>query len=113
VLLALELCSSLEQLLGQDQKPGWLSNTLGKALLYSSATDCFQNRGTILHSFATLYQLASIDGSTLRAPVGQADDRADAYALACVAMLQLKRLRQMEAGDVFAVGRKPCRYGWF
>jgi len=28
-------------------------------------------------------QLASIDGSTLRAPKGEQDDRADAFALAC------------------------------
>jgi hypothetical protein len=39
----------------------------------------------VLHSFDTFSQLASIEGSTLRAPEGEADDRADAYALACQA----------------------------
>jgi len=113
VLIALDHCSPLQQLPGRDQHPGWLSNSVGKALLYDSATECFRSQETILHSFATMCQLASIDGSSLRAPEGQADDRADAYALACVAMQELKRLREMEAGDVFAIGRMPCRYGWY
>jgi hypothetical protein len=35
--------------------------------------------------------LASIDGSTLRAPAGEHDDRADAFALACTARTLRKR----------------------
>lgn len=35
----------------------------------------------MLHSFMTFTQLASIEGSTLRAPEGERDDRADSYAL--------------------------------
>lgn len=44
-----------------------------------------------LHSFATYTQLASVDGSTLRAPAGQHDDRADAFALACTARMTRKQ----------------------
>ena len=36
----------------------------------------------MLHSFGTLAQLAALEGATLRAPAGEADDRADSYALA-------------------------------
>ena len=36
-------------------------------------------------------QLATIDGSTLKAPEGENDDRADAYALACVAMHRVQK----------------------
>jgi hypothetical protein len=79
--------SRLYRLAGHDGKPGWLSNSKGKALLYDAAADVFRDGQTILHSFVTFTQLAAIEGSTLRAPPGEADDRADAYALACVAMI--------------------------
>ncbi len=39
----------------------------------------------LLHSEATFFQLASIEGATLLAPKGQHDDRADAFALAQLA----------------------------
>jgi hypothetical protein len=71
--------------LGHDSRPGWLSNSKGKSLLYDNCGDVFRTRGTVLHSFATFTQLASIEGSTLRAPEGEPDDRADSYALACQA----------------------------
>ncbi len=48
--------------------------------------DVFRAGRTILHSFETFAQLAGIEGSTLRAPEGENDDRAVAYALACMAM---------------------------
>ena len=49
------------------------------------------NRETVLHSFATFTQLASIEGSTLEAPEGEHDDRADSYALACAARALVPR----------------------
>jgi hypothetical protein len=74
---------------GHDDKPGWMSSKLGKALLYTECADHFRANaldGTkILHSFGGYQQLASIEGSSLRAPDGQHDDRADSYALAQVA----------------------------
>jgi hypothetical protein len=89
VLLWLRDNSRLWRVPGHDAGVGWLSNSKGKALLYDAATDAFREKETILHSFATFTQLASIDGSTLRAPEGEPDDRADAYALAC----QARRVR--------------------
>ena len=85
VLLWLRDHSRLPRLWGHDRSEGWLSNSKGKALLYDGTADAFRNRETVLHSFATFNQLASIEGSSLRAPEGEPDDRAVAYALACVA----------------------------
>lgn len=79
--------SRMRILNGHDGRPGWLSSSKGKALLYSETADAFRIGDTELHSFATFTQLASIEGSTLRAPDGQHDDRADSYALAIVGML--------------------------
>jgi len=84
VLLWLEEHSTLRRLPGEDEKVGWLSNKLGKTLLYNEMADCFRDKDTTLHSFDTYTQLASIEGATLRAPAGEHDDRADSYALAHV-----------------------------
>ena len=70
---------------GSDGKPGWLSNSRGKTLLYDSAADVLRDGDAVIHSFETYLQLASIEGSTLRAPDGEHDDRADSYALAQLA----------------------------
>lgn len=78
---------------GHDQKTGWMSSKLGKALLWTEAADHFlsssQAETKILHSFASYSQIASIDGSTLRAPEGQHDDRAVSFALAQCGRLSL------------------------
>jgi hypothetical protein len=79
--------SKLRLLPGHDDKPGWLSSSLGKTRLYDAAADAFREGDTTLHSFVTYEQLASIEGSTLLAPEGMNDDRADAYALAIVGRL--------------------------
>ena len=42
--------------------------------------------GLILHDEKTFYQMASIDGNTLKAPPGQHDDCAVAMVLALAAM---------------------------
>lgn len=71
---------------GHDEKPGWMSSKLGKALLYTEVANHFRLNATegtkILHSFGSWRQLSSIEGATLRAPEGEHDDRADSYALA-------------------------------
>ena len=85
VLLWLRDNSKLDRLLGLDQKPGWLTTTLGNTLLYDRAAEAFHNGETVLHSFASYQQLASIGGSSLEAPDGAHDDRADSYALALLA----------------------------
>jgi hypothetical protein len=69
-------------LYGRDGKLGWLSNSVGKTLLYDDLTDCFRTQDTVIHSLETVRQIQSIEGATLLAPEGEADDRADAYALA-------------------------------
>ena len=73
---------------GHDGKTGWMSSTLGKALLYTECADHFRQSAKdgvkILHNFATYTQLASIEGATFRAPKEQHDDRADSFAFAQV-----------------------------
>src|SRR5262249_31481260 len=92
----------VQPLPGHDDKAGWLSSTLGKTQLYDKCADAFKNAEVTLHSFATYTQLASIDGSTLRAPAGENDDRADAFALACAARTTRKRQFWMRIdGEVF------------
>jgi hypothetical protein len=59
-----------------------MSSSRGKTMMYNDAADAFRNGDTVIHSFETYTQLASVEGSTLRAPTGQHDDRADSYALA-------------------------------
>lgn len=67
---------------GHDDRPGWLSSPLGKKLLYTAMSDCARDGQMSLHSFETYVQLASVEASTLRAPEGMHDDRADSCALA-------------------------------
>jgi len=85
VILWLQDNSRLAILAGHDGNPGWMSSTKGKALLYDTCADAFRQRDTLLHSFDVRTQLASIEGSTLRAPEGELDDLADAYSLALCA----------------------------
>jgi hypothetical protein len=72
----------LRLLSGHMGRTGWVSSQLGKVLLYDAAADAFKNGEAVIHSFDGFCQLASIDGNTLRAPEGDFDDRADAFALA-------------------------------
>ena len=76
--------SELRVLSGRDKRAGWLSSPMGKTALYDAITDAVKNQEVELHSFVTLRQLESIEGSTLRAPETMMDDRADAFALAQV-----------------------------
>ena len=57
----------------------------------------------VIHDPETFSQLASIEGATLRAPEGQPDDRATAFALAVAGRW---RLRTMYPAD--ADGGGPC-----
>ena len=75
-------CRILE---GIDERPGWLSTSLGKTLMYDGLADAFREKSTTLHSFLTYTQIAAIEGSTLRGPAGIHDDRADSYGLANIA----------------------------
>jgi hypothetical protein len=94
-ILWLSLHSKLRRLFGDDGKVGWISTERGKVVMYDAATDAFRNDDVILHSFATLTQLSSIEGATQRAPTGEHDDRADSLALAVLA--RVKALKESAA----------------
>ena len=90
VLLWLRDNSKLRRLAGLDSQPGWQQTTKSKAMLYDGAADAFREEDTLLHSFATFTQLASVEGATLKAPEGERDDRAVGYALALAAARRVK-----------------------
>ena len=71
---------------GLDGRAGWLSSAKGKKQMYTYGTEAFRDEETVLRSFETYAQLSSISGSTLRAPEGERDDRADSYVLALTAV---------------------------
>lgn len=83
VLLWLRDNGGIEMLKGLDDKEGWQTSTLTKARMYDATADAVRGGEVRLHSLATFHQLGSIEGATLRAPDGQKDDRATAFALAC------------------------------
>ncbi len=72
-------------LVGHDGKVGFLSSQFGKVLLYSNAARVLREEMPVIGDEVTRVQLASIEGSTLRAPSGMFDDRADAWCLAQIA----------------------------
>jgi hypothetical protein len=82
----LQRLGNLRVLDGYDGKPGWLSNVKGKPLLYGLLADAVRDGSCIVRGSETAAQLASIEASTLNAPEGLKDDRADAYALAVAAV---------------------------
>ena len=82
VLLWLKDHSTLKRLNGFDNKEGWHSTSKGKALLYDGAAETFKDGEAMVHSFKVYDQLASIEGSSLRAPAGLMDDCSDAFVLA-------------------------------
>lgn len=102
VLLWLADNSPVQLLHGADDRPGWLTSSLGKARMYDGAADQVRGGEVTVHGLATFVQLASIEGSTLAAPPGQKDDRATAYVLACVARL----LARQGTGEI---GFEPAR----
>jgi hypothetical protein len=88
VLAALAATGEARLLCGHDGKPGWLSNAKGKTLLYNALADAVRDSACVIHTAETAGQIASIEASTLRAPQGLHDDRADSFALAIVAANQ-------------------------
>lgn len=77
----------LQVLAGFDNKAGWLSNVKGKTLMYDKVADVCRDGLALIHDSETFIQLASIEASTLRAPEGMHDDRADAFGLAVAGAL--------------------------
>lgn len=93
VILWLRDNSRAKVLIGQDNKFGWQTTSVSKASMYEKTADAFRNQETIIHSFDTLVELASIEGSTLSAPEGLHDDRATSYALALLARSRPRTMR--------------------
>jgi hypothetical protein len=82
VLLWLAENGNLRLLPGLDGRPGWLSNAKGKAVMYDGVVEGCRDGGLVVYDSETIRQLGSLEGSSLRAPTGDHDDRADALALA-------------------------------
>ncbi len=102
VIHALQATGTARVLPGIDGKPGWLSNVKGKALLYDVAAEAVRDGVCRIRNPQTAAQLASIQASTLRAPTGLADDRADAFALALAALVHGRG-----RGEASSVARAP------
>jgi hypothetical protein len=102
VLLWLSEHSTLLRLCGDDGRPGWNTTAKSKATLYATAGEVLRDGEMVIHSLETFSQLAAIEGSTLRAPEGQPDDRAVAFVLALVG-----RARLLSMGRGSAV-QGPC-----
>lgn len=86
VIHSLHAAGEVRVLEGYDSRPGWLSNIKGKPLLYDAVAEAVRTGACRVRSSETVAQLASIEASTLAAPVGLHDDRADAFALAIAAL---------------------------
>lgn len=72
-----------------QQREGWYNaNKAIKTMLYDTVAQQFRNNMCELHSPKTHSQLSSIDQNTLKAPPGENDDLATAFAL-CIAAINL------------------------
>lgn len=67
---------------GIDGNTGWMSSIRGKSIMYDTLVEEIRNTSVIIHDDETRVQLAGIEGASLRAPEGDPDDRAVAFALA-------------------------------
>lgn len=84
VLLWMRDNSILRRMVGLDGREGWHSTSYGKSMMYTETAEAIRDQSVTVHNYLTYLQLASIDGSTLRAPEGELDDLADSFALAVV-----------------------------
>ncbi len=82
VLLWLRDNCGLQRLLGPDGAEGWLDNSRGKSLLWDFAADTLRDGDAVIHDADTRDQVQSVEGASLKAPSGEHDDRAMAWALA-------------------------------
>jgi len=73
---------AVDLLRGIDGKPGWLTTSASKPLLYNALALAVREGALTLRDPETATQLASIDALTLRAPEALHDDRAMSLALA-------------------------------
>jgi hypothetical protein len=71
---------------GPDHERGWLTTGASKAQAFAHTVASLRDRALTIRDEITYWQLASIDGGTMRAPQGQHDDRAMACILALAAL---------------------------
>jgi hypothetical protein len=91
---------------GLDRKPGWMTTGNSKPLAVDNVADALRDGQTTIHDNATMMQLAGLEGSTLRAPTGEHDDRAMAFILAHAALRWRGELPAPVVGhDPFAPSR--------
>lgn len=69
----------------EDGKPGFLTTTKSKTLMFTKAATIFSESGVEVYSFDTVTQLQAIEAKTLRAPDGEHDDEAMSYLIALMA----------------------------
>lgn len=98
ILWLADNATDVRLLLGKDERAGFVESTLGNVVLYDTCADQVRNGEVIVHDLATWHQLGNIEGATLEAPKSQHDDRADAFAVACVARKQAKPVRWGDSG---------------
>lgn len=72
-------------LTGLDDRPGWLETERSKSLAYDTTAEYLRAGNAKVHGLDSFSQLASVEGASLNAPTGQADDRAMAFVLAQMA----------------------------
>ena len=92
---------------GYDGRRGWLGNVKGKPFLYGLLAAAVKDQTCTVRDMETASQLASIEASTLRAPAGLHDDRADAFALAVASLAwqgEAVASSVVAAGDPLAEG---------
>ena len=112
VLLWLKEFGSVQVYAGLDGRPGWMTTGNSKPLLIDNAAAMLRDRQTNITDAATHMQLAMLDGTTLRAPEGDHDDRAMAYMLALAALRWRGALPDSRPGyDPFATGETRQRTG--
>jgi hypothetical protein len=93
----------LVRLCGDDRRPGWNTTTKSKAGLYDIVGAALRDGEVVIHGPETFEQLASIEGSTHRAPEGQHDDRAVAFVLAVAGRVKARMLYPSSP-----VSQPPC-----
>ena len=67
---------------GFNGQVGWLSNKVGKDILYTSLAQTVDDLDCKIHDYKTYLEIQSIEKESKLAPRGMKDDRADAFALA-------------------------------
>ena len=86
VLLWLREMASAWVLRGRDHEAGWMTTGASKHMAFDHAAAVIREGGLILRDETTFFQMAAVDGNTLKAPPGQRDDRAVACVLALAAI---------------------------